>query len=732
MSNDFYSKPASPALPLATVRSAQFNTNNEAVEAGFDKLPTEDDVKRIQYGTDGSATAALYEVTVPYLVGGTYREGLEVTFKAIFENTGPANISVNGGTNEPIIDGTGAALVAGSIKAGQTISLIREPGAAGTGFQLLSTVLLQSDVAAAVAAAAASEASATDSANSATDSANSAASISDPRFDNRYSPKFATVAAMVSATPVALDGVSVTPVVGMVVAIDDYATGNRSGLMFGRIVAAATGTVDGGSYIDLASGLQFEQNFPRLITAKLFGATGLGVADETTKLQAFSDFFLDISGRDVRYRALIDPGTYKFTSLTIDDAGTETGGTNGRSVISGAGRINTQLVCTSATADAITLTAGRIDLSEFTLTSDGVNRAKAIGAGNGLVIDKNAGAPDTVTIAKFSLTNIQILEQPGHGFQGINPELMHLKGVTSESNGGDGFFLDGANGGSPLGIGNLLENTRARLNTGRGYTIDGVDYTTLINPQALNNDASSEIWSSGKGTIIINPDVESDTAASHAVGITLSGLRSKVLGGLVFGTTIGIDLNGDGESVDGTHFTNFSLAYDMTQAVDTTGATNYNVDIADADAALKVLKGVQPLSPHDGGVQIIGPYHETATSVGQVKEFTVTSDAAFPLGDDGEAGGGLVKVSAYYITLTSGATIQPPLITREGQEFDIIFKQDATGGRAVSFSGANWRSSFSNTGNTANTTSTVRFRRHFDSSDSSTRYIQIGAQMPWV
>jgi hypothetical protein len=171
MSNDFYAKPASDATPLSTIRAAQFNSNNEAVETGFDLFPTEDDVKRIQYGTDVSTVSALYEVTIPYLADSTYREGLEVTFKAIFENTGPANISVNGGTNEPILDGTGVALVAGSIKAGQTISVIREPGASGTGFQLLSTVLLQSDIAVAVAAAAAASVSADEAAASAVDTA---------------------------------------------------------------------------------------------------------------------------------------------------------------------------------------------------------------------------------------------------------------------------------------------------------------------------------------------------------------------------------------------------------------------------------------------------------------------------------------------------------------------------------------------------------------------------------
>jgi hypothetical protein len=107
-----------------------------------------------------------------------------------------------------------------------------------------------------------------------------------PLNDKRYAPKFATIAAMVAASPVALDGLVVVPAVGMIIAIDDYATGNNSGLLFGLVVTGGTGTADGGSFIDLDNGLQWRQNFPSQITTKMFGARLDGVQDVTAATQA--------------------------------------------------------------------------------------------------------------------------------------------------------------------------------------------------------------------------------------------------------------------------------------------------------------------------------------------------------------------------------------------------------------------------------------------------------------
>lgn len=158
MANDYYTAP-SDVLPIATIRSAVRNDDKAAIEAGFDVLPSELDVKRTQYGQDVSSTAALYEITIPNLAVAYY-EGLEVTYQATFENTGAANISVNGGANVKIVTTEGLDIVAGSIKVDQAVTVvyILSPIAA---FQLISTAATAQDVQDAKAAAVSADASAT-------------------------------------------------------------------------------------------------------------------------------------------------------------------------------------------------------------------------------------------------------------------------------------------------------------------------------------------------------------------------------------------------------------------------------------------------------------------------------------------------------------------------------------------------------------------------------------------
>ena len=78
---------------------------------------------------------------------------------------------------------------------------------------------------------------------------------------------------------------------GVDFSVGDYATGNNSGELFFKWVAAATGTVDGGSYLDHDTlPLQAQQKFSSDITVKMFGAIGDGVTDDTAKFQAALNF----------------------------------------------------------------------------------------------------------------------------------------------------------------------------------------------------------------------------------------------------------------------------------------------------------------------------------------------------------------------------------------------------------------------------------------------------------
>ena len=84
---------------------------------------------------------------------------------------------------------------------------------------------------------------------------------------------FATVADAIAGTT--SGGVSVTLKEGDTVTIEDYATGNNSGILFFKVVAGGTGTADGGKYIDIpALSLQLEQNMKHPVDVAAFGAKG--------------------------------------------------------------------------------------------------------------------------------------------------------------------------------------------------------------------------------------------------------------------------------------------------------------------------------------------------------------------------------------------------------------------------------------------------------------------------
>lgn len=91
----------------------------------------------------------------------------------------------------------------------------------------------------------------------------------------------------------ALNGVSiygtVTLNLGQRWAVDDYYGGaapNNSGVLFFKVVAAGTGTADGGKYIDVPGGvLQLEQNIKLSMPLSAYGARGNGVDMDLIKIR---------------------------------------------------------------------------------------------------------------------------------------------------------------------------------------------------------------------------------------------------------------------------------------------------------------------------------------------------------------------------------------------------------------------------------------------------------------
>jgi hypothetical protein len=454
-------------------------------------------------------------------------------------------------------------------------------------------------------------------------------------------------------------------------------------------------------------------------------------SDTTLAFQAAVNHTVLSFSRSRNPKLNLPVGKLIFSQIIINAADSGSSKTNGRIIISGAGRINTNLVCNSDSLDAILIKSGKVNLNNFTVSSDGVSRSKTLGAGAGIKIDSTDGVnPDSVTIAKFNFYEIQVINQPGNGFDFINTELLDIANCASEDNGGHGYSYNGDNyGGDLKGITNISTNCRARVNAGKGFNVLSMSECTFINLQSLSNDDADEFFSNGRGTILINPDIEGGTGALLTNGAKLAGLGSGIIGGLISNVENGIVLTGEGQFVTRPHFTNSGASFPMAVAVTTTSATNYDVNLSRHDyTSQNITKTLQPSAVHAGGMQFEGKFQSFSTSIGGQNSFTVTNSTPFSFGDDGL---GSVGSSIYFVTLESNALITIPTTFKNGQEFTIVFKQDSTGSRALTFSGSNWIETNSSTGNSANTYSTFKFQIIEDQSFNSF-FVQIGAQMPWV
>ena len=94
--------------------------------------------------------------------------------------------------------------------------------------------------------------------------------------------EFATIAAMTADTDAG---------VGQLLMCEDYAAGSDAGVMYFRAVTAATGTADGGSYIDHDSlAVQFERIFNEKVYANDFGAVGDGSTNNSAAIAAGNVF----------------------------------------------------------------------------------------------------------------------------------------------------------------------------------------------------------------------------------------------------------------------------------------------------------------------------------------------------------------------------------------------------------------------------------------------------------
>lgn len=98
MTNPYYVPDSSNAArPGQTVRSAQFNDNNNTIEQGFDLLPVPMDLfsNRQNFGISTADVANVYEVSIEPTVLTSYQDGMQIEVRFPTANTGPAQLNLN-------------------------------------------------------------------------------------------------------------------------------------------------------------------------------------------------------------------------------------------------------------------------------------------------------------------------------------------------------------------------------------------------------------------------------------------------------------------------------------------------------------------------------------------------------------------------------------------------------------------------------------------------------------
>ena len=142
MSNDYFNHSANVIPPASVARSAQVNNIATEIAAGFDKLPSQEEITRgttTAVDDTGVANAYVVAFTAP-LVPTTYVDKMQVRIriKSGNTNTGASTINVNGLGVKSIKQRDGSALPANALLAGLSYDL--EYNSAAGEFRLMTPV----------------------------------------------------------------------------------------------------------------------------------------------------------------------------------------------------------------------------------------------------------------------------------------------------------------------------------------------------------------------------------------------------------------------------------------------------------------------------------------------------------------------------------------------------------------------------------------------------------------
>lgn len=124
MANDYFEHLDNVVPKGARAIAAHVNNVGTEIEVGFDKLPTETELKQgtINYSSTETGVANAYVITLPYIP--TLSAGLKVAFIVTNANTGASTLNANSTGIKSIKHSSGVALVIGDLAIGQYVEAI--------------------------------------------------------------------------------------------------------------------------------------------------------------------------------------------------------------------------------------------------------------------------------------------------------------------------------------------------------------------------------------------------------------------------------------------------------------------------------------------------------------------------------------------------------------------------------------------------------------------------------